>query len=118
MIFEASLLGKIGAEGLAAVKKVRVGIAGAGGLGSNCAAFLARSGFCRFKIIDFDAVEAGNLDRQHYFADQVGLPKVEALRENLLRINPLLAVDVEIARVEGATAGRISCGLSDCGGVP
>lgn len=112
MIFEKSLLGKIGADGLSAVKQVRVGIAGAGGLGSNCAAFLVRSGFCRLKIVDFDVVEAANLDRQHYFADQVGRSKVEALRENLLRINPFLEVDVEITRIEGKTACRIFGGCS------
>lgn len=67
---------------------LRVGIAGAGGLGSNCAWMLVRSGFAHFTIADHDLVEPSNLNRQFFFADQVGLPKVEALRANLERINP------------------------------
>lgn len=111
MLYESSLIRKIGAVGLAAVKAVRIGIAGAGGLGSNCAAFLVRSGFQRLRIVDFDVVETANLDRQFYFADQVGRPKVMALRENLLRINPHLMIETKILRIESATAGRI---FADC----
>jgi sulfur carrier protein ThiS adenylyltransferase len=69
-----------------------VGIAGAGGLGSNCAAALARSGVGTLVISDFDIVEKQNLDRQFYFADQVGMKKVVALKENLLRINNELKI--------------------------
>jgi sulfur carrier protein ThiS adenylyltransferase len=69
-----------------------VGIAGAGGLGSNCAAALARSGIGTLVISDFDIVEKQNLDRQFYFADQVGMKKVVALKENLLRINNELKI--------------------------
>ena len=65
-----------------------VGIAGAGGLGSNCAMHLVRSGIGKLVIADFDTVNESNLNRQFFFRDQVGRVKVEALRENLLRINP------------------------------
>lgn len=65
-----------------------VGIAGAGGLGSNCAVALARVGIGTLVITDFDVVSESNLNRQYYFGDQVGKPKVEALAENILRINP------------------------------
>lgn len=68
------------------------GIAGAGGLGSNCAAALVRVGIGRIVICDFDRVEESNLNRQFYFRDQIGLPKVVALKTNLLRINPLLNI--------------------------
>lgn len=68
----------------------RVGIAGAGGLGSNCAVALARAGVGTLVVADFDAVSEDNLDRQAYYLDQVGRPKVEALGENLLRIAPNL----------------------------
>lgn len=67
---------------------VRVGIIGAGGLGSNCAAHLVRSGFTDLIIADHDSVDASNLNRQYYRLDQVGRPKVTALRDNLLAINP------------------------------
>jgi sulfur carrier protein ThiS adenylyltransferase len=90
---ERALAKQLGAAGFSRVQKVRVGLAGAGGLGSNCAANLVRSGFKRLVLVDFDHVEASNLNRQFYFADQVGMAKVEALRANLLRINP----DLELA---------------------
>jgi len=62
-----------------------VGIAGAGGLGSNVAMALARAGVGHLLIVDFDRVERSNLNRQYYFIDQVGEYKVEALRENIER---------------------------------
>ena len=65
-----------------------VGIAGAGGLGSNCAAALTRAGVGKFVIADFDRVSPSNLTRQFYFANQVGMIKVEALYDNLIKINP------------------------------
>ncbi|MBN1863636.1 MAG: sulfur carrier protein ThiS adenylyltransferase ThiF [Victivallales bacterium] len=67
-------------------------IAGAGGLGSNAASMLVRAGANRLTIIDHDIVEPSNLNRQFYFRHQVGRPKVEALRENLLEINPDISV--------------------------
>lgn len=70
------------------LKKAKVGIAGAGGLGSNVAVGLARSGVGHLIIADFDRVEIHNLNRQQFFMDQIGKPKVEALKENLQRINP------------------------------
>ncbi len=66
----------------------RVGIAGAGGLGSNCAVALARSGVGTLVIADYDIVEMKNLNRQYYLSDQVGMLKVKALRDNIARINP------------------------------
>ena len=65
-----------------------VGIAGLGGLGSTVAAALVRAGIGRLILIDFDIVESSNLNRQHYFANQVGQKKVYASLENLRLINP------------------------------
>ena len=74
------------------VKNSCVGIAGAGGLGSHVAIALARVGVGQLNIADFDVVEPSNLNRQQYFIDQIGIPKVTALRENLKRINPYTRV--------------------------
>ena len=71
-----------------AMKNCIVGIAGAGGLGSNCAAALVRSGIGNLIIADFDTISESNLNRQFYFFDQIGEAKVVALKENLLKINP------------------------------
>jgi sulfur carrier protein ThiS adenylyltransferase len=70
------------------LSKFRVGIAGAGGLGSNCAAALARSGIGTLVVSDFDFVEEANLNRQFYFIDQLGMKKIKALEQNIERINP------------------------------
>ncbi len=70
------------------LKNYTVGIAGCGGLGSNCAVALARVGVGKLIICDFDVVSESNLNRQYYFYDQIGQKKVEALRRNIIRINP------------------------------
>lgn len=83
----------------AALRASTVGIAGAGGLGSNAAAALARAGVGRLIIADFDRIEITNLNRQQYFLSQVGRIKVLALRENLRRINPFGTYIVHRRRV-------------------
>ena len=65
------------------LSEASVGIAGAGGLGSNIAMALARAGIGHLLIVDFDKVEESNLNRQYYFRDQIGEFKVEAIRENI-----------------------------------
>ena len=82
------------------LKKFRVGIAGAGGLGSNCAAALARAGIGTLVIADFDTVEMSNLTRQYYFISQIGLPKTSALRETLLSIRPEMNVIIHNIRLD------------------
>lgn len=74
------------------LSKFRVGIAGAGGLGSNCAAALVRSGIGTLVIADFDIIEPQNLNRQFYFFDQIRMRKPAALKDNLLRINRELKI--------------------------
>jgi sulfur carrier protein ThiS adenylyltransferase len=76
------------------IKYKRVGFAGAGGLGSNCAVSLVRVGLGTIIIADYDEVSETNLNRQYYFHDQIGLKKVIALRDNLQRINPGLNITV------------------------
>ncbi len=75
-----------------AVKGSTIGIAGVGGLGSAIAIALARTGIGHLIIADFDIVEPSNLNRQQFFIDQIGLPKVYALRDTLARINPNVRV--------------------------
>lgn len=77
------------------LKNATVGIAGVGGLGSAVAVALARVGVGRLIIADFDVVEPSNLNRQQYFIDQIGHFKVDALVENLRRINPYTTVEAQ-----------------------
>lgn len=81
------------------LKIATVGIAGAGGLGSAVAIALARSGVGTLILADFDVVEPSNLNRQQFFVDQIGLPKVEALTANLRRINPYVTVSSNLVKV-------------------
>jgi len=96
---------------LARIEQVKIGIAGAGGLGSNCAQLLVRSGFCQFTIVDFDSVEASNLNRQFFFASQIGLSKVSALAKNLQSINPRIRIDALQKKIDNT---NISAFFSHC----
>ncbi|MBM9535814.1 sulfur carrier protein ThiS adenylyltransferase ThiF [Desulfobulbus alkaliphilus] len=79
---------------------MKIAIAGVGGIGSNVAVNLVRSGISFLKIVDYDRVEFSNLNRQFYFHDQIGRFKVEALAENLKRIRPELEVEAVVDRVD------------------
>lgn len=84
-----------------------VGIAGCGGLGSNCAVALARVGVGKLVIADFDKIELSNLNRQYFFTDQVGMAKVEALRDNISRIDPLIEVEIHQVMLDEANIPEI-----------
>ncbi len=90
---------------------MKIGIAGAGGIGSNVAMHLLRAGCRSLKLVDFDRVESSNLNRQFYFVDQIGEYKVDVLRENLLRISPEAAIETARLRL---TAENIVETFWDC----
>ena len=81
------------------LSKGRVAIAGLGGLGSNVAFALARIGVGHLHLIDFDRVDLTNLNRQQYFLKHVGRNKTDALKEQLLEINPYLEIITDCVRV-------------------
>ncbi len=70
-----------------------VGIAGCGGLGSNCAVALSRVGVGKLVIADFDIIEESNLNRQYYFFNQIGKKKSTTLKGNIYLINPETEVE-------------------------
>jgi len=88
----------------------RVGIAGAGGLGSNCAVALARSGVGTLVLSDFDVVEPANLNRQYFFSGQVGMLKTVALKENIARINPDIIVIAHTEKLDSKNIPEIYAG--------
>ena len=71
---------------------MKIAIAGVGGIGSNIAVNLIRSGINKLTIVDYDKIEYSNLNRQFYFFNQIGRVKVDALAENLKRINPKIEI--------------------------
>lgn len=89
------------------IKNSTVGIAGLGGLGSTVAVALTRVGIGKLILVDFDIVEPSNLNRQQYFYDQIGMPKVYALRETLLKINPYLTIEVHNEKIDRNNVERI-----------
>lgn len=83
----------------AALARATVGVAGCGGLGSNAALALARAGIGRLILVDADRVEASNLNRQAFFLDDIGRPKVAALAAHLRAINPALRLEAHERRL-------------------
>ncbi len=93
------------------LKEKKVGIAGAGGLGSNAAMALVRVGLGHLLIADFDVVEESNLNRQFYFWHQVGMKKADAIFANLLKINPDL--DIQSLNIK-LNPGNIKATFEGC----
>jgi sulfur carrier protein ThiS adenylyltransferase len=89
------------------IKDALVGIAGLGGLGSAIAIALARIGVGTLILVDFDVVEPSNLNRQQYFVHQVGMPKVEALQENISKINPYVHLRLFKEKIDRENVERI-----------
>ena len=82
------------------LKKSKVCILGLGGLGSNVATLLARSGIGYLKLVDFDIVEASNLNRQQYIISHIGLKKTEAIKTIIKEINPFVEIEVLNKKVD------------------
>ena len=76
------------------LKEAKVCILGLGGLGSNVAVLLARSGIGYLKLVDFDTVEASNLNRQQYRISHIGIKKTEAMKSIIKEINPFVETEV------------------------
>jgi len=89
------------------LKNSCVGIAGLGGLGSNVAIMLARSGVGKLIIADYDIVEPTNLNRQQYFIDQLGQFKTDATFNNLQRINPYISIEKANVKLTAANVCEI-----------
>ena len=81
------------------VKNAHVAVAGLGGLGSNVAINLARTGVGHLHLIDFDIVEPSNLNRQQYKIKHLGMYKTEALKSEIQEINPFIEVTIDTIHV-------------------
>ena len=86
---------------------VTVAICGLGGLGSNVAISLARAGIGKLILIDFDRVDITNLHRQQYKANQLGMNKTDALRDNLLEIAPYVTLETHTICVKEENATHL-----------
>jgi adenylyltransferase/sulfurtransferase len=83
------IMPEVGVEGQRKLKKARVLCVGAGGLGSPASLYLAAAGVGTLGLVDFDAVDFSNLQRQVlYSTDDVGRPKLRAAGDRLRGLNP------------------------------
>lgn len=90
----------LGDEGVARLANARILLVGVGGVGSHAAEALVRAGVGSMTLIDGDVVQPSNINRQlHALMSTVGQPKVEAMAERLLQINPSLAITSCFLRV-------------------
>ncbi len=78
----------------------RVGIVGLGGLGSNIAMMLARTGVTSFRLADFDTVSIENLNRQHYFPRHLGQKKTDAIAAQIRTLCPSVELELWFRRIE------------------
>lgn len=88
------IMPEVGMEGQLKLKKAKVLLVGSGGLGAPLGLYLAAAGVGRLGIVDFDAVDFTNLQRQVTFGtSDVGRKKLEAARERLSNLNPEIRID-------------------------
>lgn len=90
--YEKALILRHGKKVHDCLKNADIAIAGLGGLGSNIAVFLARSGVGHLHLVDFDRVDITNLNRQQYDIDDIGKLKTVALAAHIKRFNPFIKV--------------------------
>ncbi len=91
--FYDALAGRLGKDADDKLRSSAVGIAGLGGLGSNIAMLLARSGIGKLIIADFDIVELSNIHRQNYPLESIEMKKTAATTKEIERINPWCKVE-------------------------
>lgn len=94
---EYQLISRQGLKEYNILKNSSVAVCGLGGLGSNAAISLARTGVGKIKLIDYDIVEPSNINRQCYFLEHIGMFKTDALKQIINKISPY--VDVEISNI-------------------
>lgn len=105
------VLPEIGGAGQARLARSHGVVIGAGGIGSPALQYLAAAGIGRLTVIDDDAVEVSNLQRQTIFTEQdVGRPKAEAAAAWVARFDPALEVRAVATRIGAANADGLLTG--------
>ena len=102
------ILPEVGPQGQRRLKAGRVLLVGAGGLGSPAALYLAAAGVGTLGIVEFDVVDASNLQRQviHGTSD-IGRPKLDSARDRIAEINPHVVVEPHPVRLTSQNAREI-----------
>lgn len=101
-------LEEVGVAGQQKLKAAKVLCIGTGGLGSPLLLYLAAAGVGRIGIVDYDVVDASNLQRQIvHGTSSIGKPKVESAKARILDVNPNVQVDVYEEALTSENALRI-----------
>lgn len=88
------ILPEVGMEGQLKLKRAKVAMIGAGGLGAPLGLYLAAAGVGRIGVVDFDVVDASNLQRQVIHGTQdIGRKKLDSAADRMRDINPNIAID-------------------------
>ena len=107
------ILPAFGGAGQAKLKASHVAVIGAGGIGCPAITYLAAAGVGKLTIIDHDAIELSNLQRQPLFTDaDIGTLKAEVAAEAARRINPHVEVTAVARRLDDANAEALLAGGS------
>src|SRR5512137_2390992 len=97
-----------GEKGQIALKDSSVLVAGAGGLGSPIAYYLAVAGVGHIRIVDHDRVERSNLNRQILHTEKdIGVLKADSAREKLTQINPDILIDARGIAIDAQSIGPL-----------
>jgi adenylyltransferase/sulfurtransferase len=103
------LIPEVGLQGQRRLKAASVLVVGTGGLGSPVALYLAAAGVGRIGLVDYDVVDASNLQRQViHGTHSIGELKVESARRRLLDLNPDIRVDIYNQALTSANAFEIA----------
>jgi adenylyltransferase/sulfurtransferase len=103
------LLPQVGEQGQLALKRARVLLVGAGGLGSPAALYLAAAGIGTIGLVDFDAVDLSNLQRQIlHGSSRIGSSKLDSARDRLRDINPHVRIESFPVRLSSDNALEIA----------
>ncbi|MBS0478840.1 MAG: HesA/MoeB/ThiF family protein [Proteobacteria bacterium] len=117
------VLKEIGGAGQAQLRQAHVAVIGAGGIGSPALQYLVAAGIGRITIVDDDAADLSNLQRQTLFGvADIGAPKVEAAAAALARIDAGVTIVPRPLRVDAGNAANLLTGahavLDGCDNFP
>lgn len=102
------IMPEVGMEGQKKLKNASILAVGAGGLGAPLTMYLAAAGIGRLGLVDFDTVDASNLQRQVlYSTADIGKPKLETAEARLKGINPHVNIELHHAHLTSANALEI-----------
>jgi len=105
------VLREVGGPGQAKLKAARVLVIGAGGLGAPVLLYLTAAGVGTLGVVDDDTVSLSNLQRQVIFTtDDIGNRKVDGAEAVIARLNPHVAVETHMTRIDASNALKLISG--------